>query len=1076
MSQNVGEIGLGLTLDQKGFGLQTKSLERMAKRAGRKIGTALAAGLSVKALASFTKSCLDLGSDLQEVQNVVDTAFPGMSAQVDAFAKSAATSFGLSETMAKKYVGTFGAMSKSFGFTEREAYAMSTALTGLAGDVASFYNMSQDEAYTKLKSVFTGETESLKDLGVVMTQANLDQFALANGFGKTTAAMTEQEKVALRYKFVVDQLSLANGDFAKTSNSWANQVRILTLQFESFKAALGQGFINILTPVIQMINTLMTRLVALANSFKSFTELITGKKSRNNGLANTANDADALATSADNASDSVSNIGDTAKKTANKLKRSLFGFDQINKVDSKDSSASSSSGPTGASTAGIDTGLTGAMKEQTEQSKLLGAGYEALRASVARLKESFSNFVSVIVSGVKWAWENILKPLGKWTLQELAPRLINILAGAFDVLTAALKAVAPVFETVWNVFLKPIAKFAGKVFLRFLDVCANLLDKLAGAINKHPKLFASFVTALLGLLAVKKVTAKFSNGLTALAAYRKGIVSAGSVLSAFSPKLGNVANSAKLFGNTLKYTKSPLRAFSAIFPKLASRIAGAVKVLGPLMPKGPIVLGIMAAVAAGILIYKNWDKIKKAAKKVGQAITKAFKPIANFFKKTWKNAINKGADVIENMRDRIKGVVDGLKTYFGGWIDFITGVFTGNWEKAWDGIKGIFTGYWDTIKEALNLPDLNLEAKVSAVMENAKDWWTDVKANIAEKVEGVKAKIAGALENAKDWWTDVKANMAEKVEGLKVKIAGALETASDWWTSVKTSAAEKVAGIKAKISGELEKTVDWWTGVKSGISEKIGDVKKAVSAYISTSAETLKAGIDTLLSGIGTVKKAISAYISTTKDSLKAALTERLKEVGKISKAVSAYISTGSKALKTAIKTRLKKVGAMSKAISAYISTSAKSLKSALQKKLNAMGSFTKSVKLKLTATVSNLKGWINNNIIKPFNKKSPINIPLLAQGGYVKKNTPQLAVIGDNRHQGEVVAPEDKLLQMARQAAAMSGGGTSPEVLELLRAILRAIEALEFEVYLDGKSIKKRVVDLINANTTATGVCELIV
>lgn len=244
----------------------------------KKAGATIAAAFGVKKLIEFGKSCLDLGSDLAEVQNVVDVTFPQMTAQVDSFAQSAAKNFGLSETMAKQYTGTFGAMAKAFGFSEKQAYDMGTSLTALAGDVASFYNLSQDEAYTKLKSVFTGETESLKDLGVVMTQTALDSYALANGFGKTTAQMSEAEKVALRYQFVQEQLALANGDFARTSGGWANQVRILSLQFQSLKASIGQGLINVFTPVLKMINTLIGRLITLANAFKSFTELITGKK------------------------------------------------------------------------------------------------------------------------------------------------------------------------------------------------------------------------------------------------------------------------------------------------------------------------------------------------------------------------------------------------------------------------------------------------------------------------------------------------------------------------------------------------------------------------------------------------------------------------------------------------------------------------------------------------------------------------------------------------------------------------------------------------------------------------------
>lgn len=183
-----------------------------------KLGKMVASVFAVKAIADFTKSCLDLGSDLAEVQNVVDVTFSKMNEQVNNFAQNAVFQFGLSETMAKKYTGTFGAMAKAFGFAENEAYAMSTTLTGLAGDVASFYNISQDEAYTKLKSVFSGETEALKDLGIVMTQTALDQYALANGYGKTTAKMTEQEKVALRYAFVQQQLALAQDDFARTSD------------------------------------------------------------------------------------------------------------------------------------------------------------------------------------------------------------------------------------------------------------------------------------------------------------------------------------------------------------------------------------------------------------------------------------------------------------------------------------------------------------------------------------------------------------------------------------------------------------------------------------------------------------------------------------------------------------------------------------------------------------------------------------------------------------------------------------------------------------------------------------------
>lgn len=221
-----------------------------------------------QAVVDFGKESVELASDLQEVQNVVDVIFTTMSDDVDGFARNAIKSAGMSETMAKKYVGTFGAMADSFGFTEAEAYDMATSLTQLTGDVSSFYNLDHDEANTKLKAVFTGETEALKELGVVMTQTALDQFALENGFGKTTKEMTEQEKVSLRYKFVMDKLSNASGDFVRTQDSWANQTKILSEQWEAFQTSIGEGLLEIFTPSVKFLNDdVMPALLAFGDWF-----------------------------------------------------------------------------------------------------------------------------------------------------------------------------------------------------------------------------------------------------------------------------------------------------------------------------------------------------------------------------------------------------------------------------------------------------------------------------------------------------------------------------------------------------------------------------------------------------------------------------------------------------------------------------------------------------------------------------------------------------------------------------------------------------------------------------------------
>lgn len=221
MAKSDGTVVIDTRIDTKGFSQGAQNLGGKFQGLGKsikKVGGLIASVFAVGTLVKFGKEAINLGSDLSEVQNVVDVTFQTLSESVDSFAKNAKSTAGLSETMAKQYVGTFGAMAKSFKFSEQEAYTMSTTLTQLAGDVASFYNIDQGLAFTKLKSVFTGETETLKDLGIVMTQTALDEYAMQKGIGMTTQEMTEQQKVALRYQFILEQLSGASGDFARTSD------------------------------------------------------------------------------------------------------------------------------------------------------------------------------------------------------------------------------------------------------------------------------------------------------------------------------------------------------------------------------------------------------------------------------------------------------------------------------------------------------------------------------------------------------------------------------------------------------------------------------------------------------------------------------------------------------------------------------------------------------------------------------------------------------------------------------------------------------------------------------------------
>ena len=661
-TESVGQIGLDLVVNQNQFDRQMRGITNIASKAGK----ILAGAFAIKKITEFTSACLDLGSDLAEVQNVVDVTFSKMNEQVNNFAQNAVFQFGLSETMAKQYTGTFGAMAKAFGFVESEAYAMSTTLTGLAGDVASFYNITQGEAYTKLKSVFTGETESLKDLGVVMTQTALDQFALSNGYGKTTAKMTEQEKVALRYAFVQQQLSLAQGDFARTSDSWANQVRILKLQFDSLRASLGQGFIAALTPVIKVINTIMGKLVQLANVFSAFMKRLFGVKSdSSSGIGAVASDVSSATNAMDNLSNSTSGVGSAAKKAAKEIK-GLMGIDEINTISSTGSDSDSGSGDSsGIGNIGMD---DWDFSQQEKATDGLLSKVEVFADKVRNIFKNISNFI-------KKHKEIILSIIGGLVSGIIA----FFIAGNWGAITGAIASVIG-----WIELIPTALGLAGLA----LTTPAALI---AGAV-------AVVTTAFLYLW---QTSDSFRNAL---------INGWNALVSALTPYFKAIMGALKLVGDFLVTVLKPILfllwdAWCTVVDNIVkvtmslwtNCIAPVVKFLGECLKK--IIDGL----------NEIWQAWKPTIEKIGEILiviwNNCLKPVIN-----WLG--NEFIQAFRNVGNYIKPILESLKIMFGGLIDFIVGVFTGNWQKAWQGVQNIFRGIFDGLTNIAKKP---LNAIIDAI-------------------------------------------------------------------------------------------------------------------------------------------------------------------------------------------------------------------------------------------------------------------------------------------------------------------------------------------------------------------------
>lgn len=324
MGKSDGKVVISTALNNKGL---NKDLGNIAGSFGGlksvvgKLGGVIAAAFSVRAIADFTKEAIALGSDLEEVQNVVDVSFGSMKSAAEEFAATAVTQFGMSELAAKRTSSTYMAMAKGLGVAEGAASDMAISLAGLSGDVASFYNLDQEAAAKKLQGVFTGESEALKELGVVMTQTNLKQFAMERGMNANVEAMSQAELVALRYAFVTDALSLAAGDFVRTQDSWANQTRILSMQWEQFMGIIGQTLTTVLTPAIQMLNNLVSVLITAAQKIQAVVSALFGK---------TASQTQAIAETAAAGAAAQEDLAAGVTKAGKAAKKSTAGFDELN--------------------------------------------------------------------------------------------------------------------------------------------------------------------------------------------------------------------------------------------------------------------------------------------------------------------------------------------------------------------------------------------------------------------------------------------------------------------------------------------------------------------------------------------------------------------------------------------------------------------------------------------------------------------------------------------------------------------------------------------------------------------------
>ncbi|RLA58678.1 MAG: hypothetical protein DRR04_10405 [Gammaproteobacteria bacterium] len=278
MATNVGSIYYDLSLDTKKFDKQAQSIRSKAQGIGKNmtsVGKKMSLGLTLTIVA-FGALAIKSASNLEETINKVDVAFGKSAEKVKAWAKTTIDSYGMAGSTAMESASLFGDMGTSMGIGQEGASEMSMSLTGLAGDLASFKNIGIDQATTALAGVFTGETESLKKMGIVMTQVQLEEFAMAQGMGKTMKEMTQAEKVQLRYAFVMDKTKNAQGDFSRTSEGTANQLRISGERFKELREEIGTQLLPVANKILGWVQDIIAKFSDMSPKTKQVILIIAG--------------------------------------------------------------------------------------------------------------------------------------------------------------------------------------------------------------------------------------------------------------------------------------------------------------------------------------------------------------------------------------------------------------------------------------------------------------------------------------------------------------------------------------------------------------------------------------------------------------------------------------------------------------------------------------------------------------------------------------------------------------------------------------------------------------------------------
>lgn len=836
--------------------------------------------LIIRQLGLLSKQAINMASDLEEVQNVVDVSFGSMADEVEAFANTAVRSYGMSALTAKRMASTFMAMSNGMDIAQEAGKNMSLQLTALAGDMASFYNVGQDIAQTALNSIFTGETESLKKFGIVLTETNLEAFALSQGIKKSYQAMSQAEKVALRYNYVLNATKNAQGDFARTSGSWANQIRLLKEQWAQFLGILGSGLIKILTPMVKALNQMLASLISIGNAI---TKVFGGKTTNN--MSTTIKDL------AGSAGDLDAGLGD-ANESAKKLSRTIAGFDELNVLNPKEEEKKPDSGNTGSDIGAgniadfkIDETQTEGVKTRLEQ--FVKDCQEILnkwQSTIPKLEINFDT--EKALSNLQNIGKNLLEIIAGWgsfvitigidiandlDIGRLGNDVLGLVEAFTELASSITGAVVPALENFYNIGLSPLVQAIGDVADSMLTWVTGIFKGWSDWFTTNKDNIAQFGTTL------GEIVEPISTIIGDLLRITWNVLA--TALTIINDALQGIATSL--------ITMKPETLKSIITDLLL--IAG-----GTLTAKAFLNIqdGLMGFVTGTDQAGNAWKGFKQIIKEgnsegdLGYFITEpfklAFEKLDMIFFTPFKTALN------THLFTPFKSILDAMRVEWtasmtaigssGGGLQILESTVKSvgaGFSRLWAIISAhpfalvavaiatvvaLFVHLWKTNEEFRNsIQDLwnnTLKPTIDKIINVLKELWEEHLKPLVDRIKELwentlKPSLSDLWDTVKDVWDKLSVVLGEIIKVVGVVISTVL--------GVLVGGVEMIASIIGGIADVLTGIIDFLTGIFTGDWEKAWTgIKEIVLGILDSISGVFEGFIDGLIEGINNLGNAIN--------------------------------------------------------------------------------------------------------------------------------------------------------------------------------------------------------------------------